>query len=121
MVDDLQRIFAENPVECLEDSPFGDGQNQRQYSSVNKSDECGRPCLTAVFNIRLIKSCLHYKCMNMECICKCYQSIEYNHVMSVSSKPEREQHECKYRNAVWRKRYRHISESNRLFTYFERQ
>ena len=103
------RIFPEHSINRFHNSSLRSCQNKRYDCHMNKTYEGNRSCLTAILYVRLTEASLLYKGMNMKCIGKGNQEIEYNHVVTVSRKSEREQHESINRKAVWGKRYRNIT------------
>ena len=107
---DVYRIFPENSIDRFQYSSLRCCHNKRDDCQMHKSYERNRPCLTAILYVRLTEASLLYKSMYMKCVSKCNQEIEYDHVVTVSCKSERKQHERIYRDAVWGKGYRNITD-----------
>ena len=108
--DNVYRIFPENSMYSFQYSSLRSCQNKRYDCHMNKTYEGNRSRLTTILYVRLGIASLLYKGMYMKCIGKGNQEIEYDHVVTVSCKSERKQHERIYRDAVWGEGYRNISD-----------
>ena len=97
----VYRILPEHSMNRFQHSSLWCCHNERYDCQVHESYEGNRPCFAAVLDIRLSESCLLDERMHMKGITEGDQCIEDYHIVTVSGKSEREQHEGIYRNAVW--------------------
>ena len=103
-------VLPENSINRFHNPSLRSRQNKRYDCHMNKTYEGNRSCFTAILYVRLGKASLLYKGMYMKCVSKCYQEIEYDHIVTVSCKSERKQHERIYRDTVWGEGYRNITD-----------
>ena len=99
--DNVYRILPEHSMNRFKYTTLWCCHNKRDNCHMHKSYEGNRPWFATVLNIRLSESCLLNERMHMKGIAEGDQCIEDYHIVTVSGKSEREQHEGIYRDAVW--------------------
>ena len=107
----LDGIFPEDPLNGEFHSAFRHWKNQGKDGTMYEWDKGSWSDKTAAFYVWLAITGISDEWVHMESIGKCYHNIECEHILRCAEIPERKEHECVYRYAIWWQSDRDISDA----------